>query len=93
MDHHERYDGNGYPNGKKGKEISLFGRIIAVADAFDAMTSTRSYRKALPFQIAIEEIVDKSGEQFDPSAVKAFVSAYKEQKDIWQRENIIESTN
>ncbi len=93
LDHHERYNGNGYPNGKKGKEISLFGRIIAVADAFDAMTSTRSYRKALPFQIAIEEIVDKSGEQFDPSAVKAFVSAYKEQKDIWQRENIIESTN
>ncbi len=92
LEHHERYDGKGYPYGKKGRDISLFGRIIAVADTFDAMTSTRSYRKALPFQVAIEEIVDKSGNQFDPSVVKAFVKAFEEQKDIWQRENIIEST-
>ena len=91
LDHHERYDGKGYPSGKKGREISLFGRIIAVADTFDAMTSTRSYRKALPFQIVIEEIVNESGEQFDPSVVKAFVDAYEKQKEIWKRENIIES--
>ncbi len=91
LDHHERYDGKGYPNGKKGEEISLFGRIIAVADTFDAMTSTRAYRKALPFQIAVEEIVYNSGYQFDPKIVKFFVQAYEKNKDIWQRENIIYS--
>ncbi len=89
LDHHERYDGKGYPNGKKGDEISLFGRIIAVADTFDAMTSTRSYRKALPFQVAVEEIVYNAGYQFDPKVVKYFVKAYEKEKDIWQRENII----
>ena len=91
LEHHERYDGKGYPDGKKGDEISLFGRIIAVADAFDAMTSTRSYRKARPFQVAVEEIVDNSGYQFDPGIVKCFVQAYEKNKDIWQRENIIYS--
>ncbi len=89
IDHHERYDGTGYPNGKKGEEISLFGRIIAVADAFDAMTSTRSYRKAVPFQLAVEEIVDNAGYQFDPKIVKYFVQVYEKEKEIWQRENIM----
>ncbi len=91
LDHHERYDGKGYPSGKRGEEISLFGRIIAVADTFDAMTSTRSYRKALPFQVAVEEIVYNAGYQFDPKVVKHFVQAYEKQKNIWQRENIIHS--
>ncbi len=91
LEHHERYDGKGYPHGKKGEEISLFGRIIAIADTFDAMTSTRSYRKALPFQVAVEEIVYNAGYQFDPKIVKYFVQAYEKDKDIWQRENIIYS--
>ncbi len=91
LDHHERFDGRGYPNGKKGEEISLYGRIIAVADAFDAMTSTRSYRKAIPFQLAVEEIVYNSSYQFDPKMVKAFVQAYEREKEIWQRESIIYS--
>ena len=91
LDHHERYDGKGYPYGRKGEEISLFGRIIAVADAFDAMTSTRAYRKALPFQVAVEEIVYNAGYQFDPKVVKYFVQVYEKEKDIWQRENIISS--
>ena len=89
LEHHERYDGKGYPYGKKGEEISLFGRIIAVADTFDAMTSTRTYRKALPFQVAVEEIVYNAGYQFDPKVVKYFVEVYEKERDIWQRENII----
>lgn len=92
MDHHERYDGRGYPNGKAGEDISFYGRIIAVADSFDAMTSTRSYRKAMPFQIALEEIVNNSGKQFDPRVVKAFVGAYEKEKDIWLRESILQSS-
>lgn len=74
--HHERYDGRGYPDGLKGKEIPLAGRIIAVADTFDAMTSDRSYRKGLSPEIALEEIRNCSGTQFDPVIVEAFLSAY-----------------
>lgn len=74
--HHERYDGRGYPDGLKGKEIPLAGRIIAVADTFDAMTSDRSYRKGLSSEIALEEIRNCSGTQFDPVMVDAFLSAY-----------------
>ena len=64
--HHERYDGKGYPEGKKGEEIPELARIIAVADAYDAMTSKRSYRDPLPQQKAREEIAKGVGTQFDP---------------------------
>lgn len=74
--HHERWDGRGYPDGLKGLEIPLAGRIIAVADTFDAMTSDRSYRKGLSSEIAIEEIKNCSGTQFDPIVVEAFLRAY-----------------
>jgi len=70
--HHERYDGKGYPYGISGKEITLDARIIAVADTLDAMTSDRSYRKGLPFEIALEEINKNSGTQFCPQVVTAF---------------------
>ncbi len=70
--HHERYDGKGYPNGLKGEEIPLAARIIAVADAFDAMTSNRPYRNALPFEVAIGEIRRHERAQFDPSVTEAF---------------------
>ncbi|MDR7317487.1 HD domain-containing phosphohydrolase [Brevibacillus nitrificans] len=76
--HHERWDGKGYPDQLKGEEISLFGRIIAVADTFDAMTTTRSYRKAMTFDQAYEEIVKCSGTQFDPKIVTVFQKAYQE---------------
>ncbi|SFK71113.1 HAMP domain-containing protein [Brevibacillus centrosporus] len=76
--HHERWDGKGYPDQLKGEEISLFGRIIAVADTFDAMTTTRSYRKALTFDQAYEEIVKCAGTQFDPKIVNVFQQAYQE---------------
>ncbi len=64
--HHERYDGKGYPSGLKGEDIPEIARIISVADAYDAMSSTRSYRDALPQQIVREEIIKGIGTQFDP---------------------------
>ncbi|WP_211230111.1 HD-GYP domain-containing protein [Desulfovirgula thermocuniculi] len=71
--HHERYDGGGYPMGLKGEEIPLLSRILAVADAFDAMTSDRSYRKALPLPVAVQELKRHAGKQFDPQVVEAFL--------------------
>ena len=71
--HHERWDGNGYPQGLQGESIPLLSRILAVADAYDAMTSDRPYSKAMPEEDAIAEIVRCSGTQFDPGIVKLFV--------------------
>lgn len=71
--HHERYDGTGYPKGLKGLEIPLQARIIAIADAFDAMTSTRTYRECFTIDQAVQEIRDQSGSQFDPKLAKIFV--------------------
>jgi HD-GYP domain-containing protein (c-di-GMP phosphodiesterase class II) len=72
--HHERFDGTGYPGKLKGDEIPLEARIIAVADAYDAMTSDRPYRDARPHKLAIDEIVQESGRQFDPAVVDAFLA-------------------
>jgi diguanylate cyclase (GGDEF)-like protein len=71
--HHERWDGMGYPRGIAGNEIPLAARILAVADAFDAMTQDRVYRKAMEPQLAMEEIQKNSGSQFDPQVVEAFL--------------------
>jgi len=71
--HHERYDGKGYPTGLRGEDVPLGARIFAVADAFDAMTSDRPYRRALPVDKAREEIENNSGTQFDPNVVEAFL--------------------
>ncbi|MDD5091501.1 MAG: HD domain-containing protein [Candidatus Wallbacteria bacterium] len=76
--HHERYDGKGYPSGLAGSDIPVEARISAVADAFDAMTSTRSYRHALTPEKAIEELKKNSGTQFDPEVVEAFTAIGKE---------------
>jgi hypothetical protein len=73
--HHERMDGKGYPLGLKGMEIPEFARVIMVADAFDSMTSNRSYRPAMSIEKAIEELVACSGVQFDPAMVQAMVTA------------------
>jgi HD-GYP domain-containing protein (c-di-GMP phosphodiesterase class II) len=72
-DHHERFDGTGYPHGKVGQDIYIGARIFAVADTLDAITSDRPYRKGTSFQNAIEEIARCSGTQFDPEVVKAFL--------------------
>ena len=71
--HHERWDGKGYPDHLAGEDIPYSARIIALADTYDAMTSTRSYRKALPHEIAIEEIKKCAGSQFDPVLAQKFV--------------------
>lgn len=73
LSHHERWDGTGYPNGLREKEIPLLSRILAVADAYDAMTQDRVYRKAMTAQVAIEEIRVNAGKQFDPEIVKIFL--------------------
>jgi HD-GYP domain-containing protein (c-di-GMP phosphodiesterase class II) len=78
--HHERWDGKGYPVGLQGEAIPLIARIVAVADAYDAMVSTRPYRKGLDPKTAYEEILQHRGSQFDPLVVDAFVQAFKCEK-------------
>ncbi|MGE7022069.1 HD-GYP domain-containing protein [Solibacillus cecembensis] len=74
--HHERWDGKGYPDSLAGEDIPFLARITAVADAFDAMTSTRSYRPALQFEEAYERILDGQGSQFDPQLIGLFKQVY-----------------
>ncbi len=73
--HHERWDGNGYPTRRTGRTIPVEGRVLAVADAFDAMTSERPYRSALSLEQALTEMQRCSGAQFDPDLVDAFLDA------------------
>ena len=84
--HHERYAGGGYPDGLKGDQIPKEARIIGVADAYDAMTSKRSYRDILPQEVVRNEFVDKSGIQFDPDYAKLMVQMIDEDKEYRMRE-------
>lgn len=74
LSHHERWDGTGYPQGLRGKAIPLPARILGVANAYDAMTNDRVYRKALTHEAALSEILNQAGKQFDPSIVQVFAS-------------------
>ncbi len=76
--HHEFWDGTGYPHGLKGEEIPLLSRILAIADAYDAMTNDGFYRKAMSKEDAINELIRCSGKQFDPNLVPLFISALNE---------------
>jgi len=78
LEHHEKYDGAGYPNRLKGEEISLLGRILCIADAFDAMTSDRTYRKGMTMEFAIDEIDQCKGIQFDPQIADVFIEMIRE---------------
>lgn len=78
LQHHEKYNGTGYPNGLSEREIDFKARIIAIADAFDAMTSDRSYRKALPAENALQQLIDNKGIQFDPVMVDILIHGIKE---------------
>ena len=71
--HHERFDGTGYPFGLAGSDIPVLSRIVLVADAFDAMTSKRSYQPAMPVEFAVHEIRQNAGSQFDPAVVEVFL--------------------
>lgn len=82
LHHHERYDGQGYPYGLAGSEINRSAMIVAIADTYDAMTSSRSYRKALDKKIAFEEIVNNSGTQFDPELVEVFKVVYRRNNNL-----------
>lgn len=72
--HHERYDGKGYPEGLKGDDIPFIARIIGVADAYDAMTADRPYRKGMSNEVAIDEIKKGAGTQFDPTIAKVMIT-------------------
>jgi len=80
--HHERYDGKGYPDGLQGENIPLIARIIAVADAFDAMTSKRAYRDAMSEEEALEELRKNAGYQHDPNIVEIFLQTRKNKKKL-----------
>ena len=88
--HHERYDGKGYPDGLKGTEIPEIARIISVADAYDTMSSNRSYRQALPQQVIREEIVAGAGTQFDPDIAMVMRQLIDLDTDYHMREGELE---
>ena len=76
--HHERWDGKGYPEQLKGSEIPYSARVVSIADAVDAMTSSRSYRSAMPFEVAYDRIIEGQGTQFDPELVEKFKEVFPE---------------
>ncbi len=73
LSHHERYDGDGYPNGLQGRRIPLEARVLAIADSLDAMMSRRPYCESFPFSVARKEVIREAGGQFDPSIVEVMV--------------------
>lgn len=90
--HHERWDGQGYPDGLAGEQIPMLARVVAVADAFDAMTSDRPYRPGMPLRKALAEIAAGAGSQFDPHCVECFLTleAYLEEM-LQQRQSLGET--
>jgi response regulator RpfG family c-di-GMP phosphodiesterase len=82
--HHERWDGGGYPDGLRGEAIPLSARVFAVADALDAMTSDRPYRRARPWDEARRELLQESGRQFDPDVVAAFASLEGRLREVFE---------
>lgn len=86
MYHHERFDGKGYPTGKSGEEIPFIGRLICVADSYDAMNSNRVYRNKLSGEQIMEELIQNKGTQFDPVVVDAFIEVLKENQ-MMEEEN------
>jgi putative two-component system response regulator len=82
LTHHERWDGSGYPNQLKGEEIPLAGRICAIADVFDALTTARSYKLTISMEEALNLILESSGVLFDPALVWIFNDQFEEIKKI-----------
>jgi HD-GYP domain-containing protein (c-di-GMP phosphodiesterase class II) len=92
LSHHERYDGRGYPQGLAGDRIPLMARIIGLVDSFDAMSSNRTYRSAMPRGRVFEELAEHAGKQFDPGLVESFnkvdLSLYDELVELHQSEAV-----
>ncbi len=82
LEHHERWDGKGYPYGKRGEEIHIFSRIAAIADVFDALTSPRIYKPPFPLEKAINIIKEEKGKAFDPTLVDVFLDSLDEIKEV-----------
>lgn len=87
--HHEKWDGTGYPLGLRAEEIDICARIFAVADAFDAITSDRVYRRGKPYEAAAQELDDWAGRQFDPKVVEAFHRVPKEDWEVLHRQSLM----
>jgi putative nucleotidyltransferase with HDIG domain len=87
--HHEQWDGSGYPNGLRGEQIDICARIFSVADAFDAITSDRVYRRGKPYEAAAQELDDWAGRQFDPKVVEAFHRVPKEDWEVLHRQSLM----
>ena len=85
LTHHEKWDGGGYPQGLAGEQIPLVGRIVAVADVFDALTSVRPYKKAWPIDDALNFLRENAGRHLDPDLVELFIAAFDEIKPICER--------
>jgi len=85
LTHHERFDGGGYPRGLRGEEIALCGRIVALADVYDALTSKRVYKQAIAHDVATGMIRVESGGHFDPRVVEAFLAAEEAFVEVWDR--------
>ena len=93
LHHHENFDGTGYPARLKGSEIPVGSRIVSVIDAFDAMVSSRPYRKGLPLQDAIRRLHEASGTQFDPAVIRSFVPiAESEMPSVLEAVGVTESS-
>ena len=83
--HHEYYNGNGYPRKLKGDEIPLCARIMSVADVYDALVSKRPYKEPYPHEVAVQEIINGEGIQFDPDVVDAFTSIADSLPELYQK--------
>jgi putative two-component system response regulator len=91
MTHHERYDGTGYPKGLKGEKIPLYGRVVALADCFDAYTSRRPYKEAYDFEKAVGMVKERIGTHFDPKVVAAFTKNIDKVYKIWEANRDIQA--
>jgi response regulator RpfG family c-di-GMP phosphodiesterase len=85
LSHHEKWDGTGYPRGLKGEDIPLGGRLMALADVYDALVTKRVYKDAMPHEEAVKIILDGRGSHFDPDVVDAFLESGKEFREISTR--------
>jgi len=92
LEHHEKYDGTGYPNGKSGEDINLYARIVAIADVFDALSAKRCYKDSMPLNKVIEILKNESGSHFDPKLMNVFlknIDKFLEIRDIYKDENCL----